>query len=97
MLAQWQYGLGRAVAWTSDFKGQWGRDWVGWDEFPRFVGGFADMLLPPQRGRQLTLRTSTVGVQSALELTAQDDQGRLLNELGARGQPDRPPRTKAFR
>jgi len=30
VLAQWQYGLGRAVAWTSDLKGQWGRDWVGW-------------------------------------------------------------------
>ena len=85
VLAQWQYGLGRAVAWTSDFKGQWGRDWVGWDEFPRFVGGFADMLLPPRAAGTLTLRASTVGTQSALELTAQDDQGRLLNELALKG------------
>jgi Mg-chelatase subunit ChlD len=85
VLAQWQYGLGRAVAWTSDFKGQWGRDWVGWNEFPRFVGGFADMLLPPRAAGTLTLRTSTAGTQSALELTAQDDQGRLFNQLTVEG------------
>ena len=28
ILAQWQYGLGRAVAWTSDAEGPWARDWV---------------------------------------------------------------------
>ena len=95
VLAQWQYGLGRAVAWTSDFKGQWGREWVGWQEFPRFVGGFADMLLPPRAAGMLTLRTSTAGTQSTLELTAQDDQGRLINELAlifsidGRGTPGR--------
>ena len=85
VLAQWQYGLGRAVAWTSDFKGQWGREWVGWNEFPRFVGGFADMLLPARAAGTLTLRTSTAGTRSTLELTAQDDQGRLLNELRLKG------------
>lgn len=36
LLAQWQYGLGRAVAWTSDAKGQWAGDWVTWVDFPRF-------------------------------------------------------------
>ena len=29
VLAQWQYGLGRAVAWTSDATGRWARSWVG--------------------------------------------------------------------
>ena len=36
LLARWQYGLGRAAVWTSDLKGQWGRDWVAWPEFARF-------------------------------------------------------------
>jgi Mg-chelatase subunit ChlD len=36
ILAQWQYGLGRAVAWTSDAKGKWARAWVQWEQFPRF-------------------------------------------------------------
>ena len=36
VMAQWQYGLGRSVAWTSDAKGQWASDWIGWSEFSRF-------------------------------------------------------------
>ncbi len=36
VLAQWQYGLGRAVAWTSDAAPRWARAWVTWEEFGRF-------------------------------------------------------------
>ena len=36
LLAQWQYGLGRSVAWTSDSTGRWAKDWVGWSGFNRF-------------------------------------------------------------
>jgi uncharacterized membrane protein len=85
ILAQWQYGLGRAVAWTSDFKGQWARDWVGWDQFARFAGGLADMLLPPRADQRLTLQAVGTGAQSALELTAQDEQGRPINDLAIEG------------
>ena len=28
LLAQWQYGLGRSVAWTSDSTGRWAKDWL---------------------------------------------------------------------
>ena len=31
LLAQWQYGLGRSVAWTSDSTGRWATSWVGWN------------------------------------------------------------------
>jgi uncharacterized membrane protein len=85
ILAQWQYGLGRAVAWTSDFKGQWARDWVGWDQFARFAGGLADMLVPPQTDQRLTLQTVSSGAQSALELTALDEQGQPINDLAIEG------------
>lgn len=27
VLAQWQYGLGRALVWTADLEGPWSRDW----------------------------------------------------------------------
>ncbi|MCA9983083.1 MAG: VWA domain-containing protein, partial [Anaerolineales bacterium] len=36
LLATWQYGLGRAVAWTSDATDRWGAQWVAWDGFPVF-------------------------------------------------------------
>ncbi len=36
LLAVWQYGLGRAVAWTSDATGRWAAEWVPWEGFPVF-------------------------------------------------------------
>ncbi|HEY3335375.1 MAG TPA: VWA domain-containing protein, partial [Candidatus Limnocylindrales bacterium] len=35
LLAQWQYGLGRSVAWTSDSTGRWAKSWIGWSGFPK--------------------------------------------------------------
>ena len=36
LLAAWQYGLGRAIAFTSDATGRWGKNWVQWSDFPKF-------------------------------------------------------------
>lgn len=87
LLAQWQYGLGRVVAWTSDVQGRWARDWIAWDQFPRFAGGLADLLLPPRESGALELRATVVGPRAVLELTAQDEQGRPLNNLVIAGAP----------
>jgi uncharacterized membrane protein len=76
ILAQWQYGLGRSIAWTSDLKGQWAQDWVTWNEFPRFVGGLLDAMLPPQQTEGLALETRTDGAQTLIDLTVQDTDGR---------------------
>ena len=46
LLAQWQYGLGRAVAWTSDLKGQWASEWVQWDNFDAFAAQLVGWTLP---------------------------------------------------
>jgi uncharacterized membrane protein len=31
ILASWQYGLGRTVAYTSDMKGLWSKNWLAWE------------------------------------------------------------------
>jgi uncharacterized membrane protein len=33
VLAKWQHGLGRSVAFTSDAKPRWGKDWLEWEGF----------------------------------------------------------------
>jgi uncharacterized membrane protein/Mg-chelatase subunit ChlD len=76
VLAAWNYGLGRALAWTSDFKAQWGKDWVAWEGFPRFAAQLSSWLLPPQTPQNLSLTTSTSGDQLVLQAQAQDDLGR---------------------
>lgn len=46
LLAQWQYGLGRSVAWTSDSTGRWARSWLGWTGFSRFFSQLVAWTFP---------------------------------------------------
>jgi hypothetical protein len=36
VLAHWQFGLGRSVAFTSDAKAKWAQDWLGWGQYRQF-------------------------------------------------------------
>ncbi|MEJ5237198.1 MAG: VWA domain-containing protein [Limisphaera sp.] len=36
LLAHWQFGLGRVVAFTSDVRARWARDWLAWPQFSQF-------------------------------------------------------------
>ncbi len=56
LLAAWQYGLGRSVAWTSDATGRWSAGWVVWDDFARFWGGVVRWTLPDPSDPGLSLR-----------------------------------------
>lgn len=46
LLARWQYGLGRAVVFTSDAKSRWAADWVTWKGFDKFWTNIFRDLLP---------------------------------------------------
>ena len=36
ILARWQFGLGRAVAFTSDVKNRWATEWLNWPGYGKF-------------------------------------------------------------
>jgi uncharacterized membrane protein len=36
LLAHWQYGLGRAVAFTSDARAKWAAHWLNWSKYQQF-------------------------------------------------------------
>ncbi len=61
ILAAWQYGLGRSVAWTPDAKGRWAIEWVRWPQFSQFVGQMVGWTLP---------RDSTPGLESTFSALA---------------------------
>ncbi|QRG67109.1 VWA domain-containing protein [Brevibacillus choshinensis] len=46
ILARWQYGLGRAAAWTSDLEGKWAPDWVSWGASSRLWNEVVAWTLP---------------------------------------------------
>jgi uncharacterized membrane protein len=55
ILAQWQYGLGRTVAWTSDAKGRWAGDWVEWGDFGRYMSQVIGWTFPRDTSPGLAL------------------------------------------
>ncbi len=68
ILAEWQFGLGRAAAWTSDMKGQWARDWVGWNGFGRFAAQLAESLVAQPEADGYEVRASVAGAGLAVDL-----------------------------
>ncbi len=50
LLARWQYGLGRAVAWTSDLRGRWSQDWLQWPGTPQLFSAMLNWTIAPAQG-----------------------------------------------
>lgn len=86
VLAVWQYGLGRSLAWTPDLGGQWARDWVEWPQYQRFVAQMTAWLLPPVDAQRLTLDTRTSGGQLVLAARASAPEGGPATGLRLAGQ-----------
>ncbi|MDE0682058.1 MAG: VWA domain-containing protein [Candidatus Poribacteria bacterium] len=45
VLAGWNIGLGKAIAWTSDVKA-WAKEWIPWRNFGKFWGQSVNWVLP---------------------------------------------------
>ena len=78
VLAQWQYGLGRAVAWTSDSTGRWARNWVGWSGFTRFFSQLVAWTFPGEEsgGIEASFVTTAAGTTLRVESVAADGTPR---------------------
>ena len=83
LLAQWQYGLGRAVAWTSDARQQWATPWIGTDAFGTLAAQLVAWTLPPQDAQGIDVRFCP-GRDGELnvEVTSLDDDGRRATSTG---------------
>jgi len=101
ILAHWQVGLGRSVAFTSDASRRWGAKWVPWSQYKRFW---------TQAVRWCQRRASASPYQLTLEkgrkdntcdaiLDAQDESGKFVNFLSPSGilvTPELKAKTLAF-
>ena len=46
ILAAWNFGLGKAIAWTSDIKPAWSKEWIPWGNFGKFWGQVINWTVP---------------------------------------------------
>jgi uncharacterized membrane protein len=75
LLAQWQYGLGRSVAWTSDSTGRWAKDWVAWGGFNRFFSQLVSWTFPGEETDGIEATFETTGGTTALHVQSVEPDG----------------------
>jgi uncharacterized membrane protein len=78
LLAQWQYGLGRSVAFTSDVS-RWASNWLNWADFGRFWGQAITWTMTENTNNNLETRFVNNGTQTTVVMDARDNNGDLLN------------------
>ena len=86
LLAVWQYGLGRSLAWTSDMSGHWAGELVRWEQFPHLAAQMIGWLLPAPGSTRLAFDSSAVGDQLLLTAQALDDAGNPATSLQVEGE-----------
>jgi len=81
LLAHWQYGLGRAVAFTSDAKSRWAKIWLNWEKYRQFWSQIAQWSLRRLENADFTPEVTVDKGQGRINVEALDDQGNYRNFL----------------
>jgi hypothetical protein len=77
ILSEWQFGLGRVMAWTSDVRNRWSSRWIEWPQFGQFWAQVVKRTTRPPEdpNRQVTVKIDgnkadiTLDAQTGVEAT----------------------------
>jgi hypothetical protein len=81
LLAQWHYGLGRTVAWTSDVGGRWTTKWSDWDQSARFWEQLVRWAMGPPINRDFKVEVTRSGNEA--NVSVDDISDGRFNDLQA--------------
>jgi uncharacterized membrane protein len=81
LLAHWQYGLGRAVAFTSDARAKWAKNWLGWDRYKQFWSQIAQWSLRRLENADFTSEVVVDKGEGVINVEALDAKGDYRNFL----------------
>ena len=90
LLAHWQYGLGRAVAFTSDAKAKWGKVWLNWDKYRQFWSQIGQWSLRRLENADFTTDVTVEKGDGVINVEALDEQGNYRNFLHLQAIVDSP-------
>jgi uncharacterized membrane protein len=79
LLATWQYGLGRVVAWTSDAQGRWTAGLLKWPSANRFFGDIVRYSLPQTGDPALQVEAQVQGDHTHLLVTSPTASGSAVS------------------
>jgi uncharacterized membrane protein len=81
LLAHWQYGLGRAVAFTSDAKSRWAQPWLGWEKYRQFWSQIGQWSLRRLDNADFSTEVTVDKGEGLINVEALDEQGNYRNFL----------------
>ncbi len=79
LLAAWQFGLGRVVAWTGDAAREWSPGWSTWPRLSEFWIQMVRYALPDPSLGPLLVQTRSEGSAVTITMIATGDDSRGLN------------------
>jgi len=85
VLAHWRYGLGKAVAFTSDSTSRWGANWMNWEGYDRFWSQAVRWSLREISPSEFRVETRREGNEGVVRIDAVDAEGNYVNFLRPRG------------
>jgi len=90
VMAQWQYGLGRVITFTSDTTGRWAKTWPQWTGFRQFWDQSMRWAMRPGGSANLRVVTEDRGERTRIIVEASDEKGDRLDFLRWQGRIVRP-------
>ena len=81
LLAAWQYGLGRSIAFTSDLSSRWGKDWVLWDHYARFTSQMVKWAQRKESQENYKASIDRKGEMGTFSVDITTDINRYVNNL----------------
>lgn len=81
LLAHWQFGLGRTVAFTSDARNKWAHDWIGWPQYQQFWRQVAQWSLRRLAKADFVAEASIEAGAGRVSVEALDARGEFQNYL----------------
>lgn len=79
ILAHWQYGLGKSVAFTSDTAVRWARAWPSWPKFRAFWEQHVRWAMRPGGNADMRVMTEDLGDRTRVVVEALDAEGERMN------------------
>jgi Mg-chelatase subunit ChlD len=83
LLAKWQLGLGRVVAWTADDGSDYANEWSTWGQYDQFWGSTMRWTLPDPTNQAITATMERTGTGARIEVDSQLSDGESVNLAGS--------------
>ncbi len=78
LLAKWQYGLGRVVAWTGDDGSDFALQWTNWTRYDEFWANMVRWALPDPENRPINVEVDRDGPEAVVTVSSTGTDGSYV-------------------